>query len=151
MFFSRIMQVVFKTSGGKAWNPPDKNGVRGLVPLSNSQKRNRKKNIEQTLKNLSILKMAELNRPHVPVRLYKPLHHWRLLWMKKRLELTKKVLGWGQGREQQEEGVRARIQALIPSQAVPATTGRHNSKLFINSFASSMVQPRSAQHSSPSQ
>lgn len=143
--------MVFKTSGGKAWNPPNKNGVRGLVPLSSCQQRNRKKNIEQTLKNLSILKMAELNRPHVPVRLYKPLHHWRLLWMKKRLELTKKVLGWGQGREQQQEGVRARIQALLPMPAAVIGGKISTQKLFHGSFASGAVQSRSGQSSSPPQ
>lgn len=42
MFFSRALLVVFKTTGGKAWNPPG-----GLRPLSEPQRRNRKKNIEQ--------------------------------------------------------------------------------------------------------
>eukprot|EP00967_Tisochrysis_lutea_P020349 scaffold23156_cov20-Tisochrysis_lutea.AAC.5 len=42
MFFSRALCVVFKTTGGKAWNPPT-----GLRPLTETQKRNRRKNIEQ--------------------------------------------------------------------------------------------------------
>ena len=58
MFFSQPLLVVFKTTGGKAWNP------RGyLKPLSDCQRRNRQRSIEQTLKNISVLKMAAAQEP----------------------------------------------------------------------------------------
>lgn len=63
MFFTRLLQVVYKTTGGRAWNPPA-----GLRPLTPTQKRNRRKNVELTLRNLSVLKMAASHRPAVPVR-----------------------------------------------------------------------------------
>lgn len=89
MFFTSLLNVVFKTTGGRAWNPPG-----GLRPLTLTQKRNRKKSVEQTLKNLSVLKLAAAHQPRVPVRLYKPLNHARLTWMKKRLEEARKAMGW---------------------------------------------------------
>ncbi len=48
----------------------------------------------QTLKNVSVLKMAAAWEPPVPTRLYKPLNYWRIMWMRKKLEQAKGVLGW---------------------------------------------------------
>lgn len=58
MHFTQALLVVFKTTGGKAWNKPG-----GLRPLSACQRRNRKRSIELTLKNMSVLKMAAANEP----------------------------------------------------------------------------------------
>nr|8A22_AI Chain AI, mL63 [Polytomella magna]8APN_AI Chain AI, mL63 [Polytomella magna]8APO_AI Chain AI, mL63 [Polytomella magna] len=60
--------VVFKTTGGKAWNPPG-----GLKPLTNTQKRSRKENLQILLRNLSVLKLAAENQPEVTVNLFSPL------------------------------------------------------------------------------
>lgn len=60
MFFSRLLQVVYKTTGGRAWNSSG-----SLKPLSGSQKRRRRQNTELTLKNMSVLKMAAANEPEV--------------------------------------------------------------------------------------
>mmetsp|Transcript_1784 Transcript_1784/g.4517 ORF Transcript_1784/g.4517 Transcript_1784/m.4517 type:complete len:157 (-) Transcript_1784:192-662(-) len=92
MFFSRALCVVFKTTGGKAWNPPT-----GLRPLTETQKRNRRKNIEQTLKNNSVLRMAAAQQPEVPTRLYKPLSSYQLLWMRKKLDKAREILAWREG------------------------------------------------------
>jgi len=43
---------------------------------------------------MSVLRMAAAHQPDVPTRLYKPLNHWRLLWMRKKLDAAKSVLGW---------------------------------------------------------
>ncbi|KAG2451289.1 hypothetical protein HYH02_003895 [Chlamydomonas schloesseri] len=102
MFFSRCLQVVFKTTGGRAWNPPS-----GLRPLSPSQRRNRKKNLALTMKNMSILKLAEANQPEVPVRLFKPLNFSRMQWMKKKLEETRAALGWDMEARALQEQARA--------------------------------------------
>lgn len=48
----------------------------------------------QSLKNLSVLKLAAAHEPPVPTRLYKPLNWWRQMWMKRKLESAKTVLGW---------------------------------------------------------
>eukprot|EP00798_Chlamydomonas_sp_ICE-L_P013500 gene13500-19359_t len=103
MFFSRLCAVVFKTTGGRAWNPPG-----GLKPLSKGQIRNRKSNMEQTLKNKSVLRMAAANEPAVPTRLYRPLNHWRVLWMKRKLGTTKELLGW----DRPERALNEKINAL---------------------------------------
>ncbi|KAF5830384.1 hypothetical protein DUNSADRAFT_14666 [Dunaliella salina] len=92
MFCSRALFVVFKTTGGKAWNPPT-----GLRPLTETQKRNRRKNIEQTLKNNSVLKMAAAQQPEVPTRLYKPLPNFQLLWMRKKLDKAREIIAWREG------------------------------------------------------
>jgi hypothetical protein len=42
MLVSRALLVVFKTTGGKRWIPRD-----GLPPLTRTQRRNRKKDVEQ--------------------------------------------------------------------------------------------------------
>lgn len=89
MWFSTALLVVFKTTGGKAWNKPS-----GMKLLTSNQKRNRKKNIEQTLKNMSVLKLAAAHQPATPVRLFKPLNHWRVNWMRRKLEDTTAALGW---------------------------------------------------------
>jgi hypothetical protein len=60
MFFTRLLQVVYKTTGGRAWNSSG-----SLKPLSGSQKRRRRQNTELTLKNISILKLAAANEPEV--------------------------------------------------------------------------------------
>jgi hypothetical protein len=57
----------------------------------------------QTLRNLSVLKMAEAHQPEVPTRLYKPLNHWRLLWMRKKLDQAKELLGWSSTRAQAQQ------------------------------------------------
>ncbi|GAX74327.1 hypothetical protein CEUSTIGMA_g1776.t1 [Chlamydomonas eustigma] len=111
MFFSRVLCIVYKTTGGKAWNPTGE-----LKPLTSTQRRNRRQNVEQTLKNLSILKMAAANEPiHTErTQLYKPLTTWKLLWMRKRLNETKGILSWGesgvQGRANRE--LESRLRAL---------------------------------------
>eukprot|EP00955_Chlamydomonas_euryale_P101116 365325-Chlamydomonas_euryale.AAC.14 len=92
MWFSRAAMIVYKTTGGKRWIPRS-----GLPPLSPTQARNRRRNGETTLKNLSVLKMAAANEPEAPTRLYKPLNHWRLLWMRKRMQTSKSILGWEDG------------------------------------------------------
>lgn len=48
----------------------------------------------QTLKNMSVLRMAAAHQPDVPTRLYKPLTHWKLIWMRKKVDAAKAVLGW---------------------------------------------------------
>lgn len=112
MFFSRAALIVFKTTGGRAWNPPG-----GLRPLTPTQRRNRKENVELALKNMSVLKLAAANQPPVPVRLFKPLNHTRLKWMKHRLEAAKKALGWD-----------VRLQAGVAP--LQATAGREPSSLL---------------------
>ncbi|PNW72039.1 hypothetical protein CHLRE_16g684950v5 [Chlamydomonas reinhardtii] len=102
MFFSRCVMVVFKTTGGRSWNPPS-----GLRPLSPAQRRNRTKNLALTMKNMSILKLAEANQPEVPVRLYKPLNFSRMQWMKKKLEETRAALGWDMEARALQEQARA--------------------------------------------
>ena len=135
MFFSRLLLVVFKTTGGRAWNPPG-----GLRPLSVPQKRNRRKNVELMLKNLSILKLAEAHQPHVPIRLYKSLNHSRLIWMKKKIEETRRALGWDlqqrplavqaqalaqQRQEQQGLGPGRPVPSLLPPVARAAMQQQH--------------------------
>ncbi len=61
--------------------------------MSQAQQRNRRKNVALTLKNMSVLKMAEAHQPAVPVRLYKPLSFSRLQYMKKKLEQAREALG----------------------------------------------------------
>ncbi|KAG1666953.1 hypothetical protein FOA52_004236 [Chlamydomonas sp. UWO 241] len=89
MWFSRAALIVYKTTGGKRWIPKS-----GLPALSPTQARNRKRNAETTLKNLSVLKMAATHEPTEPTRLYKPLNHWRLMWMRTRMEASRSMLGW---------------------------------------------------------
>jgi hypothetical protein len=72
----------------------------------------------QTLRNLSVLKMAEAQQPEVPVRLYKPLNHWRLLWMRKKLDQAKELLGWSSSRAQ------AQLDRLPPRNAKEAAAAR---------------------------
>lgn len=112
MLFSNALLVVFKTTGGKAWNKPG-----GLKPLTSTQKRNRRKNIEQTLKNISVLKMAAAHEPAVPIRLFKPLNHWRATWMRRKLEDTKLALGW------KDSPIKAALPALgaaLPRASAPS-------------------------------
>ncbi|PNH06880.1 hypothetical protein TSOC_006705 [Tetrabaena socialis] len=99
--------VVFKTTGGRAWNPPG-----GLRPLTPSQKRNRKKNVELTLKNMSVLKMAQAQQPALPVRLYKPLSFNRALWLKRKLEEARTSLGWGMDAASLQQQARAASPSL---------------------------------------
>lgn len=105
MFFSRALLVVYKTTGGHMWNSSG-----SLKPLSACQQRNRRRNTEQTLKNMSVIKMAAAAEPPQPTRLYKPLNHWRLLWMRKRMEQSKTVLGWDGSNS--ISAMRARLAAL---------------------------------------
>ncbi|EFJ45916.1 hypothetical protein VOLCADRAFT_121139 [Volvox carteri f. nagariensis] len=87
MFFSRCLFVVYKTSGGKAWNPTGE-----LRPLSPCQIRTRKKNLGIAMKNMSVLKMAAARQPAVPVRLYKPLNFTKMVWLKKKLDEARQSL-----------------------------------------------------------
>ncbi|KAG2501707.1 hypothetical protein HYH03_000208 [Edaphochlamys debaryana] len=124
MFFSRCALVVFKTTGGRSWNPPG-----GLKPLTPSQQRNRKKNIGITLKNLSVLKLAEANQPAVPVRLYKPLSYSRAEWMKKKLEQTRQALGWGGEAAMLGESAKAVLPALRAAREAAAAAKESGSLL----------------------
>ena len=102
MFLSRALLVVYKTTGGRAWNPPG-----GLRPLTVTQKRNRQHNVELTLKNLSVLKMSAAQQPETPTRLYKPLGPWRLLWMRRKLAETRAVMGWNAPHKELQDKLRA--------------------------------------------
>ncbi|GIL79716.1 hypothetical protein Vretimale_12364 [Volvox reticuliferus] len=105
MFFSRCLCVVFKTSGGKAWNPTGE-----LRPLSLPQMRTRKKNLGIAMKNLSILKMAAANQPQVPVRLYKPLNFSKMVWLKKKLEEARQALV----ASGEHEALQKKVRILLP-------------------------------------
>ncbi|GLC40734.1 hypothetical protein PLESTB_000028100 [Pleodorina starrii] len=105
MFFSRCLLVVYKTTGGKAWNPTGE-----LRPLSPSQIRTRKKNLGIVMKNLSVLKMAAARQPTVPVRLYKPLNFTRMVWLRKKLEEARQTLvGSGEDR-----ALQSKVRSLLP-------------------------------------
>mmetsp|Transcript_11770 Transcript_11770/g.20977 ORF Transcript_11770/g.20977 Transcript_11770/m.20977 type:complete len:146 (+) Transcript_11770:173-610(+) len=124
MFFSRALLVVYKTTGGKAWNPPG-----GLKPLSATQQRNKKKNIEQALKNQSVLKMAAALQPEEPTRLYKPLCHWRLIWMRKKMDTAKELLGWSKT-DAQRQLPRSATATAIASAAQPTVSGGFEARVL---------------------
>lgn len=118
MFFTRALMIVYKTTGGRAWNPPE-----GLRPLSPCQTRNRRKNAEITLKNISVLKMAAASEPEQPTRLYKPLNHWRVMLMRKKMEQSKEVLAWNAG-DSSIKAVQIKLKALSARLRLPLSGGR---------------------------
>lgn len=68
--------------------------------------------------------MAAAHEPPAPTRLYKNLNHWRLIWMRKKLDQAKHVLGWGPSsiaaRARLEAGKpRTPSSALVPGSLVP--------------------------------
>jgi hypothetical protein len=120
MWFSRAAMIVYKTTGGKRWIPKS-----GLPALSPTQTRNRKRNAETTLQNLSVLKMAGAHEPTAPTRLYKPLNHWRLMWMRTRMDASRSMLGWdgansNSALEAKLKSVSAALEAQQQQQAVAA-------------------------------
>lgn len=64
----------------------------GLKPLTKTQRHSRKQSIEQTLKNISVIKMAAAAEPEVPTRLHQPLQHWRSNWMRNKLAAGQELL-----------------------------------------------------------
>ncbi|KAJ9530587.1 hypothetical protein QJQ45_014788, partial [Haematococcus lacustris] len=147
MFFSRAALVVFKTTGGKAWNPPG-----GLKPLSATQKGNRRKNVEQTLQNLSVLKMAAAQQPEVPTRLYRHLDPWKLVWMRKRLRIAQDVLGWRDRGSQpplnHTAAVNSRLQAytaLHDVSAAPASASLVSRICALSAQLKAQTQSRTSQ------
>lgn len=89
MFFSRALQVVFNTKGGRKWNKPW-----GLPRLSRYQRRNRRIDIKIFNSNLSILKRAAACQPEVPVRLHTPLPDWQLKRLKRFLNKAQQMMNW---------------------------------------------------------
>jgi hypothetical protein len=120
MFFSRALCIVYKTTGGRRWIPSS-----GLPPLTPTQRRTRRGNVEQTLKNISVIKMAAANGPQEATRLYKPLNHWRLLWLRGRLDQSRTTLGWSNGTAGANRTLDAKLRALAgalaPSSAPAAS------------------------------
>lgn len=89
MFFTKCLYVVYKTTGGKAWNKPW-----GLKKLSRCQKRNRREDRRLIHRNLSVVKMASSLQPETPVQIYRPLADWQIKRMKTRLEEVRKQMNW---------------------------------------------------------
>jgi hypothetical protein len=107
MFFSSLLYVDYKTTGGRLWNSSG-----SLKPLSKTQQRSRKTHVEITLKNISVIKNAASLQPpaNAETRLYKPLNHWRLLLMRKRMEQSKSLLGMAG--EASSKDLQLRLRAL---------------------------------------
>lgn len=89
MFFSAALLVVKSLNRGRVWNR------KGYVPKPTpTQLRNRVKNRLLFLKNISVLKLAAANEPEVPTRLWKPLCHFRVVMMRRKLDEARRVLNW---------------------------------------------------------